>query len=156
MAGMRDQLNRDVTPGGGVVVGDDGSRAAGSAIVFARDEALRRSVPLHVVRAWTFTSGVRPDDVPLGITPSMLEIEAATLEAEQQRVAGIVGDAEIDVQVHVSCGPSAQALIQAAETADVLVVGTRGRGGFKNLVLGSVAEQCIRHAACPVIVTRSA
>ncbi|KQY54563.1 MULTISPECIES: universal stress protein [unclassified Nocardioides] len=154
MAGVRDQLNRDITPEGGVVVGDDGSRSAAAAITYAVGEAARRGCAVHVIRAWTFTSAIRPDDVPLGITPSMLELEEATLEAEKARVAGIVGDSAIEVHVHVACGPSAQALIKAAETADVLVVGSRGRGGFKSLVLGSVADQCIRHASGPVVVVR--
>lgn len=154
MAGIHEQLVRDVTPDGGVVVGDDGSGSAATAVVYALGEAERRGCALHVIRAWSITSADRPDDVPMGITPSMLEFEAATLAAQEARVAAIVGETDVEVHVHVAAGPSAQSLMKAAETADVLVVGTRGRGGFKSLVLGSVAEQCIRHAACPVIVVR--
>ncbi|MDT0201055.1 universal stress protein [Nocardioides sp. AE5] len=155
MAPTQDNLIREVVPNGGVVVGDDGSRHASLAVRYAVEEAARRGTTLHVVRAWTIMSSVHPAGVPLGITPSVLEMEESTLAAEQERVARIVGDTVATVQVHTAYGPSAQALIKASETAEVLVVGSRGRGGFKTLVLGSVADQVIRHAQCPVIVVRN-
>src|SRR3546814_7017710 len=155
MADAQEQVVRDVTPDGGVVVGDDGSKAASLAVRFAVEEAARRGATLNVVRAWTIMTCVRPDDVPMGITPSLLEMEASTLTAERARVAKIVGDAQVTAEVHVAYSPSAQSLIKASETADVLVVGSRGRGGFKTLVLGSVADQCVQHAQCPVIVVRN-
>lgn len=113
-----------------------------------------RGLRLHVVRAWSITSAVRPADVPSGIVPSMLEFEAATLEAERRRVAELLGDSSLDVQVHVVHAAPARALVEAAERADLLVVGTRGHGGFRQLLLGSVAEQCLRHAPCNVLVVR--
>ena len=58
-------------------------------------------------------------------------------------------------QVHVVHSAPAKALFHAAQTADLLVVGTRGLGGFKHLLLGSVAEQCIRYASCNVLVVRA-
>jgi nucleotide-binding universal stress UspA family protein len=143
----------EVRPEGGVVVGDDGSRCAAAAVREAAEDAGRRGATLHVVRAWSIASAVRPDDVPPGIVPSMLEFEAATLAAEQARVQELVG-ATVPVEVHVVHATAAKALICASETAELLVVGTRGIGGFKSLVLGSVAEQCIRHAASSVLVVR--
>ena len=148
---------REVTefrPDGGVLVGDDGSHCAAAAVRGAADEAVRRGVTLHVVRAWSMTSAVRPADVPPGIVPSMLEFEAATLAAEQQRVRKLLADESVDVEVHVVHAPAARALIEASATADLLVVGTRGQGGFKHLLLGSVAEQCLRHAPADVLVVR--
>ncbi|WP_344924487.1 universal stress protein [Saccharopolyspora gregorii] len=64
--------------------------------------------------------------------------------------------ARIPVQRHIAHSPSPQALLSASRGADLLVVGHRGRGGFAGLLLGSVAEQCVRHAACPVLVVRPA
>jgi nucleotide-binding universal stress UspA family protein len=154
MAGAQDEPVREVTPHGGVVVGDDGSSHASLAVRFAVEEAERRGATLHVIRAWSIMTSVRPEGVPFGVTPGILEMEASTLAAEQQRVERIVGDAGVDSEVHVVQGPSAQALIKASETADVVVVGNRGRGGFTTLVLGSVADQVIRHAHCPVVVVR--
>jgi nucleotide-binding universal stress UspA family protein len=143
----------EVRPDGGVVVGDDGSRFAAGAVRAAAEDAGRRGTTLHVVRAWSIASAERPADVPPGIVPSVLEFEAATLAAEQARVETLVGT-DVPVEVHVVHANAAKALIGASGTAELLVVGTRGLGGFKNLVLGSVAEQCIRHALSSVLVVR--
>lgn len=148
----REQVKREVVPDGGVVVGDDGSRNAARAIVFAHEEAQRRGTGLHVIRAWVLTSAVRPDDCPPGITPSLVEFEAATLAATQKRADELLGKTDVQVTAHVTYGPSAQGLVKASETADIVVVGSRGRGGFANLMLGSVADQVVRFASCPVVV----
>lgn len=148
---------REVTefrPDGGVLVGDDGSPCAAAAVLAAAEDAVRRGVRLHVVRAWSLASAVRPADVPPGIVPSMLEFEAATMDAERRRVADLLADTAVDVEVHVVHAPPAKALIDGSTTADLLVLGTRGLGGFKHLLLGSVAEQCLRHAASNVLVVR--
>ncbi|WP_235737569.1 universal stress protein [Nocardioides alcanivorans] len=155
MAGQSDQTVREIRPEGGVVVGDDGSVGAAAAVRFAVEEAARRGTTLHVVRAWSITSAVRPDGLPINVTPSLLELEEATLNAEQARIAELLGDSpEVPVEVNVVYSPSAQSLIKASETADVVVVGARGKGGFAGLVLGSVAEQVVAHAVGPVIVAR--
>ena len=154
---MSTSTSREVTelhPDGGVVVGDDGSQCAAAAVRAAAEEASMRGVPLHVVRAWSITTAVRPPDVPQGIVPSMPEFEAAVLAAERERVAELLEGSTADVQVHAVHSSPAKVLIEAAETADLLVVGTRGRGGFKSLLLGSVAEQCLRHAPSSVLVVR--
>lgn len=155
MAGQSDQTVREIRPDGGVVVGDDGSAGAATAVRFALEEAARRNTTLHVVRAWAIASAVRPAGLAINVTPSLLELEEATLAAERERVASLIGDAPgVPVEVHVAYSPSAQALIKASETADIVVVGARGKGGFVGLVLGSVAEQVVAHAHGPVIVTR--
>ena len=150
----RDVVER-VSPDGGVVVGDDGSPGARTAILFALDEARRRGSALHVLRAWSITSAARPTGSSSGYVPSMVEFQQATLEAERERVRQLCGEAHgVDVQVHVAHSPSAQSLIEASRTCDLVVVGSRGRGGFASLVLGSVALQCVAHAHCPVTVVR--
>jgi nucleotide-binding universal stress UspA family protein len=149
------EVTRHVHPDGGVVVGDDGSEGAAHAVRFGLEEARRRGTALHVVRAWSILSASRPADVPPGFAASLAEYEAAALAEEQTRIEHLLGqDLEVPVEVHCAHSPAAQALIAASETADVVVVGSRGLGGFRSLVLGSVAEQCIRHCAGPVIVVR--
>jgi len=144
----------ELRPDGGIVVGDDGSSCAGAAVRAAAEEAALRQVKLYVVRAWSITTAVRPDDVPHGIVPSMTEFGAATLAAERKRVAELLEGSTVDVEVHAVHSAPAKVLLEAAGTADLLVVGTRGRGGFKSLLLGSVAEQCLRHASSDVLVVR--
>jgi nucleotide-binding universal stress UspA family protein len=137
------------------VVGDDGSEGAAHAVRFALEEAVRRGASLHVVRAWSILSTARPADVPPGFAASLAEYETAALAEERIRVEHLLGpQPPVPVEVHCVHSPAAQALIVASETAEVIVVGSRGLGGFRALVLGSVAEQCIRHAAGPVIVAR--
>lgn len=154
-----DEIMPEVTkyarPDGGVVVGDDGSEGAAHAVRYALDEARRRSCPLHVVRAWSILSTSRPADVPPGFAASLPEYEASCVDEERARVEHLLGaDPGVPVEVHCVHSQAAPALIVASETADVIVVGSRGLGGFRSLVLGSVAEQCIRHCAGPVIVVR--
>ncbi len=144
----------EVRPEGGVVVGDDGSASAAEAVLAAAVEAVRRSTRLHVIRAWSLVNAVRPADVPNGIVPSMAEFEAATWSAEEERVAELLAGSAAEVSVHVCHAAPAKALITASEKADLLVVGSRGLGGFRSLLLGSVAEQVIRHASCSVLVVR--
>lgn len=142
-------------PHTGVVIGDDGSECAEIALRFAVQEARRRAVPLRVVRAWTVTTAPRPRDAPFGYVPSEQEFEQAVIEETRRRVAAAM-DGATDVPVHVRAvhGAAAKALIAAAEEADLLVVGSRGRGGFTSLVLGSVADTCTRHSTAPVVVVR--
>jgi nucleotide-binding universal stress UspA family protein len=149
------EVTKHVRPDGGVVVGDDGSEGAARAVRYAHEEARRRGVTLHVLRAWSIMSTSRPADVPPGFAASLAEYEAAALAEEKARIDHLLGeDVDVPVEVHCVHSPAAQALIAASETADVIVVGSRGLGGFRSLVLGSVAEQCIRHASGPVIVVR--
>lgn len=142
-------------PRGGVVVGDDGSECAQAALRFAVEEARLRGLPLHVIRAWTITTAPRPTDAAFGYVPSEDEFEQAVVTETRRRVSEAMdGNDDITVHVHAVHGAAAKALITAAEHADLLVVGTRGRGGFASLVLGSVADTCTRHSDAPVVVVR--
>lgn len=152
---MPDQTFQRVEINSGVVVGLDISASSLRALVVAGEEAERRNAVLHVVRAWSMRTAPRPADCPPNAVPST---EAFQQEVERETakiVADKLGDPpKVPVEIHVAHSPSPQALLSASRGADLLVVGHRGRGGFSGLMLGSVAEQCVRHAACPVLVVR--
>ena len=144
----------EVRPPGGVVVGDDGSEAAEVALQYALGEARRRNTDLHVIRAWRIPTALSMT-APVGYVPALSELETATREDLQDRVDRILGDPEdVKLHVHAVYASAARALITASESVDVVVVGSRGLGGFTSLLLGSVADQCTRHCVSPVIVVR--
>lgn len=143
-------------PISGVVVGYDGSERGEFALSWGLADAVRRGVPLHVVQAWRLEDMLRRTGLRDGVVPSVDECAAAVqadLEAAVAAARSRAG-AEVAVLCHAIEGQAAQMLIDAGGSADVLVVGDRGRGGFAGLVLGSVAEQVVRHARCTVVVAR--
>lgn len=140
---------------GGILVGDDGSRVSGAAVLWAAQDAVRRGTGLHVLQAWSMTSAPRPASWTPGYAPPFLDWEAAVIEELRRRCTDLLADiAGSAFQVHAVHAGAARALIEASRGADLVVVGTRGRGGFAGLVLGSVAEQVVRHAHCAVTVVR--
>lgn len=149
----RDKPEFDPPIRGGVVVGHDGSKVADRALRWAVAEARAHGYVLHVVRAWVLSTAMRDMQVPFGTVPSFDECHAAigNLLGASIEAAGPDG---VKVHPHVVHGGSTQALMAAAEDADLLVVGERGGGGFAGLHLGSVAEQVVRHAAVTVVVVR--
>jgi nucleotide-binding universal stress UspA family protein len=141
---------------GGVVVGHDGSRCASEALRWAAALAERAQWPLHVVRAWRIATAPQPPSWEPGFVPPITDYEKAVLADLEADVAAVLGDERArSACCHVVHAQPVRALIEAAEGADVLVVGARGRGGFAGLLLGSVSDQVTHHAPCPVTVVRS-
>ena len=139
------------TSAGLVVVGVDGSDASRRALHFAIDEARCRHARLRVVVAYELP--VSPVFIPYG-GPHILAERAyddATRMAERL-VAESPGVNEVDVRIDARPGAPATVLLQRSTDADLLVVGSRGLGGFRGLLLGSVSQQCVQHATCPVTV----
>jgi nucleotide-binding universal stress UspA family protein len=137
-----------------ILVGIDGSEPAEVALRWAADEAARWDGVLEVVYAWLPPYPLNPQDLfedeggEQETARRALADSAARLRAERS------DDLEIR-ELLVSDHP-AKALIDASRGAALLVVGSRGRGGFKGLLLGSVSLQCVHHASCPVVVVRPA
>ena len=143
-------------PDGPVAVGVDGSPAAEAALGFAIDHAAARGVPLLAVYAW---------DVPprhnLGpITRTHYDPAEAQAESERLLAEALAGwadkypDVPVRRRVVHSLSPAA-CLRDASAGAGLLVVGSRGRGGFTGLLLGSVSRSLIGHARCPVAVVHA-
>jgi nucleotide-binding universal stress UspA family protein len=140
---------------GGIVVGHDGSKCAQEALAWAGKLARRTDLDLHVVRAWAMTSAPKPASWTPGYVPPLEDWEKAVLDELTAHLAAVVLDPAVRVTCHVVHKPPAPALIAAGEGAHLLVVGARGRGGFRGLLLGSVSDQVVHHAPCPVTVVRS-
>jgi nucleotide-binding universal stress UspA family protein len=134
-----------------VVAGVDGSPGSLAALRFAVEEAKLRGVPLAVVFAWSLPVA---GDVPGGLMP-VLAADFAKDAAESLDGALAEVDATgVTIERMVVEGGAARRLVEAAEGAEMLVVGSRGRGGFAGLLLGSVSQQCAHHAPCPVVIVR--
>jgi nucleotide-binding universal stress UspA family protein len=133
-----------------IVVGVDGSPDSREALLWAAENARRVDGTLRVVYAWSL-GGI----ASLGIPPlpeyRFLEERAQQFPAELVReVLGDDPDAKV-VPVAVR-GNAAQVLVDASAKADLLVIGSRGLGGLKDMVLGSVGHHCAAHAHCPVVI----
>jgi nucleotide-binding universal stress UspA family protein len=147
---------RAATSGGPIVAGVDGSPGAKHALGMAFDEAALRGARVMAVRV------SRPADVPWAtdITP-YIEDRDEREAAERAILLEDVGAwsekyPDVPVESHVVSGHPADALIDISSTAQLVVVGTRGHGGFAGLLLGSVGLQLLHHAESPVLVARGA
>lgn len=139
---------------GRIVVGIDGSDHARRALQHAVEEAQRRGARLDVVHTYQIPIYWGPAGYGAPIPGvSTEEAERAAHEVIDQCLGHEV-PADVEVERIVTHGPPAQALLEVAEGADLLVVGSRGLGGFRGLLLGSTSQQVITHAPCPVLVVR--
>jgi len=135
-----------------VIVGVDGSAAAREAIKFALREAELRSASLVALMsvevpdyAWIYPYATREQP------------ERDYLEKAEDKLGAIladIGTGRVDVDAVVSTEPAPAALVARSTGAELLVVGSRGPGGFRGMVMGSVSLQCVLHAHCPVTVVR--
>jgi nucleotide-binding universal stress UspA family protein len=140
---------------GGIVFGHDGSKCAQEALRWAGRLARRADLDLHVVRSWAMTTAPRPATWTTGYVPPLADWEQAVLAELSDHVVAAGLDPEVRVTCHAVHKAPVPALMAAAEGANLLVVGARGRGGFTGLLLGSVGNQLVHHAPCPVTVVRT-
>ncbi len=152
---MTSDVTESVQIEGGILVGHDGSECAQHALRWAGELARRSDMDLHVVRAWSMTSAPRPASWSPGYVPPMEEWSGAVLEELNKHVTAAHLAPAVRLHCHAVHRSPAKALIETAQGADLLVVGARGRGGFGGLLLGSVSDQCVHHAPCPVTVIRT-
>jgi nucleotide-binding universal stress UspA family protein len=141
-----------------IVVGVDHSAGAKEALRFALEEAQLRQATLHAVHAWQFAyiraagmEGALP--AVGGELHDFRDAAAAALDATL--LEAIPEEGEVEVERRVVEGAPAAVLVEESRGADLLVVGSRGHGGFARLLLGSVSQQCAHHAECPVVIVRS-
>lgn len=142
---------------GRVVVGVDGSETARKAVRWAAREAKIRGLRLELVSA---------SEVPIssyafgyGFPAFSEEMMKSVTERAEGHLAEALDEAraearEVEIETIAVQGQPARALVEVAKGADLLVVGSRGLGGFRELLLGSVSQQCAQHATCPVVIVR--
>ena len=140
-----------------IVVGIDHSEQAKKALRFALEEAKLRNAKLRVVHAWQYgtigTTGIG------GYTPvvgaDVNEVREAAEHVLEDTLRESLSDTDsVEIERRVVEGRPAGVLVNESGDADMLVVGSRGHGGFAELLLGSVSQQVSHHAACPVVIVR--
>jgi nucleotide-binding universal stress UspA family protein len=138
---------------GTIVVGVDGSDGSRRALAWAADEARRRSDDLVVVHAWHIPSAAGPLGNELAILSAdeLASSAAAVADAMADEARALAGPG-VKVTAEAPEGSAAGEPTRLAHDADLLVVGSRGLGGFRGLLLGSVSQQCAHHARCPIVI----
>jgi len=140
-----------------IVVGVEGSGGATAALRWAVNEArFRPGAVVDVVTAFS------PNYVPASPDLGLVAVDIGNIETEvskmQQRVVANVMDlvdgSQVDLRTRMVQGRPVDKLIEASKGAAMLVVGSRGRGGFRGLLLGSVSQQLTQHASCPLVIVR--
>ncbi len=135
-----------------IVVGVDGSACADGALEFALEEAALRGASLHIVCAWQLAR-LNAEGVYGPETLKAFPAEAQTVVHKAlARAAGL--HPAVPCEGKLLQGPPADVLLEEARGAALIVVGSHGRGGFAGFLLGSVSQQVVRHASCPVVVVR--
>ncbi len=136
-----------------IVVGVEGSKGSKKALQWAIDEAKHRNATVEVVTAYLPTYvpaapdfGYVPLD-PIDLVEEVRKMQEAVIEE-------VAPNPPVTIDRKLLKGRAADTLIMAADGAAMLVVGSRGRGGFRGLLLGSVSQQIAQHASCPVVIVR--
>lgn len=135
-----------------IVVGIDGSDGSMSALRWAVEQARQTGAEIDAVAAWEYPVLMT---LPAASTlPPPDDMAEETLEHLRKTIsdAGVEDPGDVPIRHHVIRGHAAEAVLKAAKDADLVVVGSRGLGGFGSLLLGSVSQQIVQHSPCPVVV----
>jgi nucleotide-binding universal stress UspA family protein len=133
-----------------IVVGVDGSVPSKAALAWALGQARLTGAAVEAVIAWEFPSITR-----YPVLVSDVDWEDVATRALSDAIADVAAGAQhVKIVTKVRRGNAAQMLLEEAAGADLLVVGSRGHGGFAEALLGSTGQHCVHHATCPVVVIR--
>ncbi len=133
-----------------IVVGVDGSVPSRAALRWAIRQASLVGATVEAVITWEY-----PAAYGWGMTLVDTEVAAYAGKALTEAVAQEAGpDCQVTVRERVERGNTAQVLLTAAQGAELLVLGSRGHGGFAGALLGSVGQHCVQHSPCPVVIVR--
>jgi nucleotide-binding universal stress UspA family protein len=135
------------------VVGVDGSECSANAAAWAAAHAPGRARGLQIVTAWEApTIAAYPMSTPSVVSIDDTEMRVAAQHSTDALAERVGQSLDLPVEAYMGRGGPAEVLIAASEAADLLVVGSRGRGGFARLILGSTSTQCATHASVPTVV----
>jgi nucleotide-binding universal stress UspA family protein len=147
---------------GTIVVGVDGSEVSREALRWAAEEARLRSARLVAVHAWSFVPPQPIGDpgmlaVPASDLPGQLDAESdAARLALDEAVADVLGaDSGVEVERKLVEGDAGEVLVAESASAELVVVGSHGRSGFKAALLGSVSRYVVDHSTCPVVIAKT-
>ena len=138
-----------------IVAGLDGSESSASALRWAIRQAALTGAAVDAVIAWHY-----PDLASSGMAVGAVEPTYGFFRENAEKIAADAVSSTVDpasdvpVSARVAQGHAAQVLLDASAGASLLVVGSRGHGGFTEALLGSVSQHCVQHALCPVVVVR--
>jgi nucleotide-binding universal stress UspA family protein len=131
-----------------IVVGVDGSPSSQRAVRWAAQQATLAGATLRAVSSWRWPNYIT-------IVPPGVDLASDTRRTlDEVLEEALTGSEDVSVTRHVIEGPPGPALLTQAQDATLLVVGAQGRAAFPGMLLGSVAEYCVRHGSCPVVVVR--
>lgn len=135
-----------------ITVGVDGSEGASAALHWAAAEARLRGARLRIVHAWSIPTMGYGYVPPVSLTDDLGQVAAEGLD---KWLGGAAAELEgLEVERLTREGNAGKVLADAAAGTELLVVGSRGLGGFRELLLGSVSHQCAQRASCPVVIVR--
>ena len=140
----------------GIVVGVDGSGHSRKALERAANEAAAHGAPLTVLAIHQAVRDVYGSASHYGDDAALTEKAKEAAQAETDQVLAAIDSRPASVTVTAVHGLPADELVKASESADMIVLGRRGMGGFARLLMGSVTSQVAQHAQCPVLIVPSA
>jgi nucleotide-binding universal stress UspA family protein len=133
-----------------IVVGVDGSESSQQALAWAVRQGRLTGAVVQAVTAWELPYGTR-----FPVLMADVDFEQLAVKTVTDAIAKVSADADaVTIRYKVAEGNAAQVLVDASAGADLVVVGSRGHGGFVEALLGSIGQHCVHHANCPVVVIR--
>jgi len=133
-----------------IVVGVDGSLPSNAALAWAVRQAKLTGAVVEAVIAWEI-----PATYGLTMPAADVDFEGTAAQVAANAIAEVTSpDEPVTIRTKVVQGYPAQVLLDASAGAELLVIGSRGHGGFAEAMLGSVGQHCVHHATCPVVVIR--
>jgi nucleotide-binding universal stress UspA family protein len=136
-----------------IVVGVDGSEPSRHALSWAVATAAAHQASLLAVNVYDLAPLIPPLGAPM--LPESGLVDKASLALLEEMAAEAAGTSGVDIDLVTANGAPARTLLDAAADAELLVVGSRGLGGLRRLLVGSVSEQCVHHSTCPVAVVHA-